>query len=76
MKRRNKDILKCPHKNRKHYAKVILQLIKNMCSNCYRKKGRMKKAWLCPHNTKSHYARGKCQNCYLYSYQKVSDKIK
>jgi hypothetical protein len=22
--KRNKDILKCPHKNRKHYAKVII----------------------------------------------------
>lgn len=52
---------KCPHTERKHYAK-------NMCSSCYRREGREKKAWLCSHNSKAHYAKGLCQLCYLNKY--------
>ena len=35
-------ITKCPHTNRKHYAK-------NMCSSCYRKYGRNTFAFKCQH---------------------------
>jgi len=59
--KRTKDIINCPHTNRKHYAK-------NMCNNCYHKQGRAKRAWLCPHSKKAHYAKGLCQNCYLNQY--------
>lgn len=52
---------KCPHKERKHYAK-------NMCINCYHRRGRTKKAWACPHNDRLHYSKGLCQNCYLAKY--------
>jgi len=62
-RKRTKEILNCPHTDRKHYAK-------NMCNNCYHKQGRVKKAWLCSHTTRPHYARGKCQNCYLNFYHK------
>eukprot|EP00826_Nyctotherus_ovalis_P037575 TRINITY_DN3437_c0_g1_i16.p3 TRINITY_DN3437_c0_g1~~TRINITY_DN3437_c0_g1_i16.p3 ORF type:complete len:132 (-),score=28.78 TRINITY_DN3437_c0_g1_i16:69-464(-) len=51
----------CPHKDRKHYAK-------GMCSNCYHRQGRTKKAWNCPHTSKAHYSKGKCQTCYLFEY--------
>eukprot|EP00826_Nyctotherus_ovalis_P019994 TRINITY_DN1623_c0_g4_i2.p1 TRINITY_DN1623_c0_g4~~TRINITY_DN1623_c0_g4_i2.p1 ORF type:complete len:157 (-),score=23.53 TRINITY_DN1623_c0_g4_i2:46-516(-) len=53
--------IRCPHPDRKHYAK-------NMCSNCYHKLGRIKKAWNCPHTHKAHYSKGKCQMCYLFEY--------
>ena len=52
---------KCPHKSRKHYAK-------NMCINCYHRKGRTKKAWACSHKDRLHYSKGLCQNCYLAKY--------
>jgi hypothetical protein len=51
----------CPHKGRKHYAK-------NMCINCYHRRGRTKKAWACIHSEKLHYSKGLCQNCYLSRY--------
>ncbi len=46
-------ITKCPHTDRKHYAK-------NMCNNCYHKLGRKKMAWACAHTDKLNYAKGKC----------------
>jgi hypothetical protein len=64
LQKSKKDFIKCPHKDKKHYAK-------NMCSSCYHKEGRIKKAWLCPHVNKAHYAKGKCQNCYLNGYHKI-----
>jgi hypothetical protein len=54
-------MMACPHKSRKHYAK-------NMCINCYHRRGRTKKAWACSHNEKLHYSKGLCQNCYLSRY--------
>lgn len=51
----------CPHTDRKHYAK-------NMCHNCYHRKGKSKMAYACGHPNKSHYSRGMCQNCYLAKY--------
>jgi len=59
--RKNWPIVTCPHKSRKHYAK-------NMCINCYHRRGRTKKAWACPHSEKLHYSKGLCQNCYLSRY--------
>lgn len=52
---------KCPHVDRKHYAK-------NMCLNCYHKCGKSKMASKCIHTNKSHYSNGLCQNCYLAQY--------
>ena len=52
---------KCPHKKAKHYAK-------NMCINCYHRRGRTKKAWACSHDDRLHYSKGLCQNCYLAKY--------
>jgi hypothetical protein len=54
---------RCPHKNRKHYAK-------NMCSICYRKSGREAYAHACPHTEKRLYSKGMCQSCYLSSYHR------
>jgi len=56
-----KECIKCPHKSRKHYAK-------NMCINCYHRRGRTKKAWACSHKDRLHYSKGLCQNCYLAKY--------
>lgn len=55
------QVMACPHKGRKHYAK-------NMCINCYHRRGRTKKAWACIHSEKLHYSKGLCQNCYLSRY--------
>lgn len=51
----------CPHRDKKHYAK-------NMCHNCYHRKGKTKLATDCEHTDKPHYSNGKCQNCYLAEY--------
>ena len=59
--RKRRTIFRCPHTNLKHYAK-------NMCHNCYHRRGKTKKAWACPHTHKSHYSGGMCQNCYLAKY--------
>ena len=59
--RTRRKILKCPHTDRKHYAK-------NMCHNCYHRRGKTKKAFACEHKDKSHYSNGMCQNCYLAKY--------
>lgn len=64
----NKEITKCPHKDRKHYAK-------NMCRNCYHSKGRLKKAWKCEHKDTRLYAKGLCQNCYYSSYKMNNPEI-
>ena len=56
-------ITKCPHTNRKHYAK-------NMCSSCYRKFGRNQLAWNCEHTDRLNYSVGMCQTCYLSDYHK------
>ena len=65
--RKRREINKCPHTDKKHYAK-------NMCHNCYHRRGKTKMATCCP--TKSHYSGGMCQNCYLAKYyQKRKDKI-
>ena len=56
-------ITKCPHANRKHYAK-------NMCSSCYRKYGRNQNAWNCAHKDRLLYSMGMCQTCYLSDYHK------
>lgn len=61
--RRTKVVTKCPHKERKHYAK-------GLCSTCYHKKGRTKLAWRCPHIDQVHYAKGCCQECYITFHSK------
>ena len=61
VQRKRREILKCPHTDKKHYAK-------NMCHNCYHRKGKTKMAWACEHTHKSHYSSGMCQNCYLAKY--------
>jgi len=58
-----KENTKCPHIERKHYAK-------NMCANCYRKNGREEYASKCPHSNKKMYSKGMCQTCYLSEYHK------
>ena len=60
-KRARRPILNCPHTERKHYAK-------NMCQNCYHRRGKTKMAYACGHPNKSHYSSGMCQNCYLAKY--------
>lgn len=67
--RKRMNVYKCPHTDRKHYAK-------NMCNNCYHKQGRNKKATKCPHRDRQNYAKGKCQNCYLNDYHKVKRRMK
>lgn len=67
--RKRMNVFKCPHTDRKHYAK-------NMCNNCYHKQGRNKKATKCPHRDRQNYAKGKCQNCYLNDYHKVKRRMK
>jgi hypothetical protein len=72
--RKRREIYKCPHTDRKHYAK-------NMCHNCYHRKGKSKMAYACGHTTKSHYSSGMCQNCYLAKYyikrkNKMEEKAK
>lgn len=62
-------ITKCPHTDRKHYAK-------NMCSTCYRKVGRNKNATKCPHKDRLLYSKGMCQECYLSEYFQNKTKIK
>mmetsp|Transcript_29978 Transcript_29978/g.53185 ORF Transcript_29978/g.53185 Transcript_29978/m.53185 type:complete len:124 (-) Transcript_29978:58-429(-) len=52
---------RCPHANRKHYAK-------NMCRPCYHLKGRSRKAWKCRHTESLVYARGLCNSCYMKNY--------
>jgi hypothetical protein len=56
-------ITNCPHLSRKYYAK-------KMCSSCYHKYGRAKRAWACEHKERLHYAKGVCQFCYLKNYYK------
>ena len=72
--RKRREIFKCPHTDRKHYAK-------NMCHNCYHRKGKSKMAYACGHTNKSHYSSGMCQNCYLAKYyikrkNKMTEKAK
>jgi len=67
--RKRMNIHKCPHADRKHYAK-------NMCNNCYHKLGRNKLATKCPHKDRQNYAKGKWQNCYLNDYHKVKRRLK
>ena len=62
-------ITKCPHVNRKHYAK-------NMCSSCYRKFGRNQYATNCEHTDRLLYSMGMCQTCYLSDYHKRRTKVK
>lgn len=62
-------ITKCPHTNRKHYAK-------NMCSSCYRKFGRNQYATKCGHTDRLLYSMGMCQTCYLADYHQRRTKIK
>lgn len=59
--RKRREIFKCPHTDKKHYAK-------NMCHNCYHRKGKTKMAHACGHPERSHYSSGMCQNCYLAKY--------
>lgn len=59
--RKRREIYKCPHTDKKHYAK-------NMCHNCYHRMGKTKMAHACGHPHKSHYSNGMCQNCYLAKY--------
>ncbi len=59
--RKRRQIFNCPPTDREHYAK-------NMCHNCYHRRGKSKKAWGCPHTNKSPYSGGLCQNCYLAKY--------
>ena len=62
-------ITKCPHTNRKHYAK-------NMCSSCYRNFGRNQYATKCGRNDRLLYSMGMCQTCYLADYHQRRTKIK
>ena len=59
----NNKVTRCPHYQRKHYAK-------NMCSNCYHKLGRQHTAWACRHKERPMYAKGRCQYCYLRMYSR------
>ena len=45
----------------RHYAK-------NMCHNCYNRKGKSRLATSCPHTDRPHYSGGMCQSCYLAKY--------
>jgi hypothetical protein len=58
-KRRKSNV--CGHLDRDHYAK-------NLCYNCYHRKGRTKKPWNCSHDRL--YAQGLCQNCYINEYNR------
>ena len=51
----------CEHQHRRIFAR-------NLCSGCYYRSSRSKKAWVCEHTNKVHYAKGLCQNCYLSCY--------
>jgi hypothetical protein len=62
-------VTKCPHTNRKHYAK-------NMCSSCYRKFGRKEYATKCEHTDRLNYSIGMCQTCYLADYHQRRTKVK
>jgi len=46
-----KRINACEHKDKPHYAK-------NLCYNCYHRRGRNVKPWNCPHARM--YAQGMC----------------
>ena len=63
LERKTKIVTKWEHTSRKHYAK-------GMCSTCYHKGGRTKKAWNCEHKDELHYAKGCCQECYLIFHSK------
>lgn len=63
------NITKCPHTDRKHYAK-------NMCASCYRKNGRGQLTWACKHTERLNYSMGMCQTCYLADYNKRRNKTK
>jgi len=62
-------VTKCPHTDRKHYAK-------NMCASCYRKNGRGQLTWNCKHKDRLNYSMGMCQTCYLSDYNKRRNKTK
>lgn len=66
--RKRRQITDCPHKDREHYAK-------NMCHNCYHRRGKSKMAHGCGHPHKQHYSQGMCQNCYLAKYY-IKRKLK
>ena len=59
--RKKNAITKCEHTDAKYYAK-------GMCTNCYFKFGREKRATCCPDKPK--YAKGVCHNCYMKKYSK------
>lgn len=69
VKRKSMEVLRCPHKNQKHYAK-------GMCNHCYHKYGRNLQVQSCPHTDRPAYAKGKCQNCYLNEYNKQKRRSK
>lgn len=69
LKRKTMEIMKCPHKHQKHYAK-------GMCNHCYHKYGRNSYATECAHTDRLVYAKGKCQNCYLNDYNKQKRRQK
>jgi len=60
-KRKKKRHNVCGHPEKEHYAK-------NLCYNCYHRRGRTKKPWKCNHERM--YARGLCQNCYINDYNR------
>ena len=62
-KRRKRVVSRCPHTDKKYYAK-------NMCFNCYHRQGRTKMASKCEHHTDLHYSKGLCKNCYLSEYHR------
>jgi hypothetical protein len=65
-----KNSFLCTHLDKKHYAK-------NMCHQCYHRKGKSRMADACDHTTKSHYSNGLCQGCYLSQYyMKRKKKLK
>jgi len=68
-KRKSMEVMRCPHKNQKHYAK-------GMCNHCYHKYGRNLQVDSCPHTDRPAYAKGKCQNCYLNDYNKQKRRFK
>jgi hypothetical protein len=48
-----KDTFLCTHIDKKHYSK-------NMCHQCYHRKGKSRMADACEHTNKSHYSNGLC----------------
>ena len=69
-----KTVDRCPHVNRKYYAK-------GMCNLCYLSFGRNTLATKCPHTDKMNYALNMCLRCYhrnkhSFKHLRASNKVK